>query len=112
MDKMKNVIILTPVIRRSIGYLFLLLFAFFPWIAAVLSRATNVYGGAVAGGFIGGLVGIVSGLLPGIIVFILFVPLGFFFDVLITRNYRKWHEQGKIPSWWAGGKWGVSELEK
>ncbi|MEI6222536.1 MAG: TPM domain-containing protein [bacterium] len=90
---------------------FWILFSFFApllsWIASLFGRSKSWW----AGGVVGGILGLIVWLFVGsFFIFPLLLVIGFFFDYIISKNYKK---AGKT-AWWAGGNrshwdsWGSS----
>ncbi|MFA5954464.1 MAG: TPM domain-containing protein [Patescibacteria group bacterium] len=89
--------------------LFAYLIFFIPlWLASVLGRSKSWW----TGGLLGGAVAIVGGLIMGflyfgLIAFVILVPLGLFFDFIVSKSYTKGKARGHIPWWIGGGKGGM-----
>ncbi|HXF43942.1 MAG TPA: TPM domain-containing protein [Candidatus Paceibacterota bacterium] len=77
------------------------------WLASVLGRSRSWWLGGVLGGIGGLIIGFFFGFLyTGIISFIILVPLGLFFDFLVSRAYERGKSTGHYP-WWIGGGRGI-----
>ena len=77
------------------------------WLGSVLARSKSWWGGGVVGGVLGIIVTIFFGfLLAGLIALALLVPIGLFLDYVVSREYQKAKQSGRMPRWWGGGGWG------
>jgi uncharacterized protein len=87
-------------VDEPISTLFFIIFFPLMWGASILGRSKRAW----PGGIIGGLSGFLGAAIVGYFQYIaLIIPLGvligFFFDLLVSKNYNS----KKKTSWWAGG---------
>ncbi|MEK7212100.1 MAG: TPM domain-containing protein [Patescibacteria group bacterium] len=74
------------------------------WLASILGRSKSWW----LGGVIGGIMGVIFGFVWGFVwlgagALAILVPLGLFFDFLVSRSYSKARTSGHYP-WWIGGR--------
>ena len=75
----------------------------FMWLTAILSRSKSWWLGGVFGGIGGVIVGLFNGFLFfGLIATAVLIPLGLFFDYLVSKKYQASKASGHVP-WWIGG---------
>lgn len=97
-----------PVNSRSFSNLFFLIFFVPIWLASILGRSKSWWIGGVLGGISGVVLGFIYGFLYiGLIAVLGLIPIGLFFDFLVSRAYAKGKLTGHYP-WWigGGGRWG------
>ena len=77
---------------------------FIIWFFSVLARSKSWWAGGIVGGIIGIVIGFIKGFIyMGIITTVILIPLGLFFDYVISRTYQKSKSEGGKPPWWTGG---------
>ena len=82
---------------------FFVIFGFI-WLGSMLARSKSWWAGGVIGGIAGSGVMAWTHLHPlSVILTIILIPLGLFFDFVVSRNYHVHKDNGTLPSWWAGG---------
>jgi len=73
------------------------------WLSAILSRSKSWWLGGVLGGLIGVILGIIKGFFYfGLMAIVILLPLGLWFDYIVSKKYRAGKAAGYIP-WWLGG---------
>ncbi|MDO8443277.1 MAG: TPM domain-containing protein [bacterium] len=71
-------------------------------VASVLGQSKSWWAGGVLGGIIGVIIGFVKGFLFfGLFSILALIPLGLFFDFLVSRSHAKHKLLGTVP-WWIG----------
>lgn len=90
--------------ERSVKYeqLFSFVMIFFMWIVSILGRSKSWWLGGVIGAIFAGLIWVFVSVLAGVIGSIVLVPLGLWFDYVVSKNYAAGKARGHIP-WWVGG---------
>ncbi|MBI2453086.1 TPM domain-containing protein [Candidatus Peregrinibacteria bacterium] len=77
---------------------------FIIWSFSILARSKSWWAGGIVGGIIGVVIGIIQGFIyMGIIALAIFIPLGLFFDYVVSRTYQNTKTRGGRPPWWIGG---------
>lgn len=87
------------------GFDFFWLIFFAPiWLASILGRSKSWWAGGLIGGIIGAIIGFIySFIFVGIAAIAILIPLGLFFDFIVSRSYARAKDSGHFP-WWIGGR--------
>lgn len=74
------------------------------WLASILARSKSWWLGGVVAGAIGFFISLMAGFFfVGLVSFLILIPLGLWFDFVVSRVYQESKgKKSKIP-WWAGG---------
>lgn len=79
---------------------------FFVWVGSILARSKSWWGGGIVGGVIALIIGFVFVLVSGFISALILIPLGLWFDYIVSRKYMVSKETGQPLPWWIGGRGG------
>lgn len=79
---------------------------FFVWMGSILARSKSWWGGGIVGGIIAFLIGIGFTIISGAILAVVLIPLGLWFDYVVSRKYTSIKESGLPLPWWIGGRGG------
>ena len=93
----------------SANFVFFLLWVswiFFVWTGSILARSKSWWGGGVVGGGIALIIGLIFTLISGFILALVLIPLGLWFDYIVSRKYTAVKETGQVLPWWIGGRGG------
>lgn len=94
-------------VEEEFGFLFVLLFAVFPWIAAILARSRSWWAGGLVGAGIGTIIGLFFGWIWIGIAAVLFLSFfGLLTDFVVSKLYTVSKVVGGNLGWWAGGSGG------
>ena len=92
--------------RDSVFFMLWVSWVFFVWMGSVLARSKSWWGGGIVGGVIAFAIGLGFTLVLGFVSALIFIPLGLWFDYVISRKYTVAKETGQILPWWIGGRGG------
>ena len=92
--------------RDSVFFMLWVSWVFFVWMGSVLARSKSWWGGWIVGGVIAFAIGLGFTLVLGFVSALIFIPLGLWFDYVISRKYTVAKETGQILPWWIGGRGG------
>src|SRR3989344_1735348 len=92
--------------RDSVFFMLWVSWVFFVWMGSVLARSKSWWGGGIVGGVIAFAIGLGFTLVLGFVCALIFIPLGLWFDYVISRKYTVAKETGQILPWWIGGRGG------
>ncbi len=79
---------------------------FFVWTGSILARSKSWWGGGIVGGALAIIFGIFTTLLLAGFAALVLVPLGLWFDYVVSRRYTQSKETGQPMPWWIGGRRG------
>lgn len=88
----------------SIFFFLWVSWVFFVWTGSVLARSKSWWGGGIVGGAISFFIALGSTLILGFISALIFIPLGLWFDYVISRKFTNAKETGQALPWWIGGR--------
>lgn len=99
---------LQPWQARMLVFLFFVSMLLVPWLAAIMTRDRQTYGGTYTALVMALMMTIMAGPGVGAAVLALLTPLAFLMDRSISRHYAASRAEEHPPSWWAGGRryWG------
>ena len=92
--------------RDSVFFMLWVSWVFFVWMGSVLARSKSWWGGGIVGGVIAFAIGLGFTLVLGFVSALIFIPLGLWFDYVISRKYTVAKETEQILPWWIGGRGG------
>lgn len=85
-------------------FFFFLFFILPTWLGSILGRSKSWWAGGVIGGIAGIILSVVFGFFYiGIASLVVLIPLGLFFDYIVSRSYSKALASGLHAPWWTGG---------
>ena len=91
---------------NSVFFLLWVLWIFFVWMGSILARSKSWWGGGIVGGAISFFLGFGFTLILGFVSALIFIPLGFWLDYIVSRRYTTAKEMGQPVPWWIGGRGG------
>jgi len=78
----------------------------FIWMGSILARSKSWWGGGVVGGIVALIAGFAFTVISGFIAAVVLIPLGLWFDYIVSKKYTLVKETGQILPWWMGGRGG------
>ena len=78
----------------------------FIWMGSILARSKSWCGGGVVGGIVALVAGFAFTVVSGFIAAVILIPLGLWFDYIVSKKYTSVKETGQILPWWMGGRGG------
>lgn len=83
-----------------------MLWIFLMWIGSILARSKSWWGGGIVGGIAALIIGFIFALISGLISALILIPLGLWFDYIVSKKYISAKETGQTLPWWVGGRGG------
>jgi len=75
------------------------------WLGSILGRSKSWWFGGVMGGIVSFIITLIKGFIfAGFLSFIILVPFGLLFDLIVSRAYSRSKKKGIGVPWWAGGR--------
>lgn len=93
------------------GFIFFIFFtiSIIMWIASMLGASRSWWLGGVLGGVSSVILGLIFGFVyTGMASMLILIPLGLFFDYILSKNYQKHKAVGSVPWWYGKGGSGGS----
>ncbi len=79
---------------------------FLVWIGSILARSKSWWGGGIVGGIVAVIIALVLTFISGLVSALILIPLGLWFDYVISKKYKTIKETGQTLPWWMGGRGG------